>query len=73
MQTPSLDKVMVRIRENLEYDEEFAEDQEKDWKSIVWWPNKCAAIKARESSETLNESFVNGTVVNPLSKILVFN
>ncbi len=54
---------MVRIRENLEYDEEFAEDQEKDWKSICWWPNKCAVIKARESHESLNENFLSDTVV----------
>jgi len=40
----------VRIRENLEYDEEFHElGMEKDWKSICWWPNKVTCIKARDS------------------------
>jgi cancer susceptibility candidate protein 1 len=33
-------KVLLRIRENLAYDELFAEDQEKDWKSIMWFQNK---------------------------------
>lgn len=55
---------MVRIRENMEYDEEFAEDQEKEWKSIVWWTNKCACVKSRDSWENLNENFVDGTVVS---------
>ena len=51
------------MRENLEYDEEFAEDQEKDWKSVVFGANKCYCIKARDSAETLDESMLNGTEV----------
>ena len=54
---------MVRIRENLEFDEEYAEDQEKDWKSIVWWSNKCACVRIRDSAETPNENFVEETMV----------
>jgi len=57
----SQDKILVRMRENLEFDEEFAEDQEKDWKSVVFGPNKCSVIKARDSSETLDESMLDGT------------
>jgi len=59
----SQDKILVRMRENLEFDEEFAEDQEKDWKSIVFGPNKCSCIKARDSSETLDENMLDGTEV----------
>lgn len=36
--------VAVKIKENLEFDEDFAENQEKDWKTIRWWFNKCSAI-----------------------------
>jgi len=51
------------MRENLEFDEEFAEDQEKDWKSIVFGTNKCSIIKAKDSAETLNESLLDDTEV----------
>lgn len=49
------DKVVYYMRENLEYDLEFAEDQEKDWKSIFSWRNKCAIYKLKESDEVLKE------------------
>lgn len=62
----SSDRVLVRIRENLEFDLEFAEDQEKDWKSVVFWDNKCACIKARDSADTLNDNFLDDTEVNSL-------
>jgi len=52
------------MRENLEFDEEFAEDQEKDWKSIVFGPNKCSCIKAKDSAEILDETMLDGTEVN---------
>jgi len=55
------DKILVRIRENLEYDQDFAEDQEKDWKSVCWWPNKCAVIKSRDSLNNCNEALLEGT------------
>ena len=61
--SPFIDKVLVRMRENFEFDEVFAEDQEKDWKSVVFGPNKCSVIKARDSSETLDESLLNDTEV----------
>jgi hypothetical protein len=50
-----LDKILLRIRENLEYDLEFAEDQEKDWKSIMFWEDKCTCVRAKDSSEHLDD------------------
>lgn len=48
------EKILVRIRENVEYDEmTYGEDQEKDWKSICWYPNKCAAIRAGDKGVIL--------------------
>jgi cancer susceptibility candidate protein 1 len=38
------DNVVVKIRENLEYDREFFEDYEPDWRYIEWWANKCAFV-----------------------------
>lgn len=37
-------RVIAKLRENLEYDEVFLEDQEKDWKKVQWWPNKCGLV-----------------------------
>jgi cancer susceptibility candidate protein 1 len=36
------DQIVLRLRENLEFDEEFLEDYEPDWRYMAWWPNKCA-------------------------------
>jgi len=35
-------QVLIRLRENLEYDREFLEDYEPDWRYVAWWNNKCA-------------------------------
>ena len=35
-------QVLIRLRENLEYDREFLEDFEPDWRYISWWNNKVA-------------------------------
>jgi len=45
----------VRWRENLEYDETFAENDEADWKSVAFWSNKCALMAIKESEEEVNK------------------
>ena len=35
-------QVLIRLRENLEYDKEFLEDYEPDWRYVSWWNDKCA-------------------------------
>jgi len=30
------------MRENMEYDREFFEDDERDWTYVRWWENKIA-------------------------------
>lgn len=36
------DVIMCKIKENCDYDDKFFDDEEKDWKNIVWFPNKCS-------------------------------
>ena len=50
----SIDKqnVVVKMRENLEYDREFFEDHEPDWRYMMWWPNKCAFVRCSDDAET---------------------
>ena len=62
---------MLRIRENPEYDEEFHEDQEKDWRSIVFWCNKVGLIQAKDSAEQLNEKLVPDTLTHSTLEILL--
>jgi cancer susceptibility candidate protein 1 len=48
----------------LEFDEEFAENQEKDWKTVRWWHNKCAVIQARDSYPKCKPDYIPGTVTH---------
>ena len=55
------DRILVRIRDNLEYDEFFAEDQEKDWFSTVFWHNRCGIYNCRDSQMKCDTTFKEGT------------
>lgn len=39
------DQIVLKIRENLEFDEEFLEDYEPDWRYVSWWHNKCSFVQ----------------------------
>ena len=43
--------VLARIRENLEYDSFFSEDEEHDWRTVSWYHNKCCLTGLKENSE----------------------
>lgn len=64
-------KILIRVKENLEYDENFSEDQEKDWKSIQIYPNKVKCVKARDSMPFCDEKFVDDTVAHGDLQILL--
>ena len=45
--------ILMKIRENLEFDSEFEEDYEPDWRYVMWWNNKCSFVEGcKESQET---------------------
>jgi len=50
----SSDTVLMRIRENLEYDAEFEEDYEPDWRYVMWWNNKCSFVEGCKQSQEDN-------------------
>ena len=54
------DNVVVKIRENHEFDREFFEDHEPDWRYFMWWPNKCAFVRCSDLDETPDLRLVNG-------------
>jgi Cancer susceptibility candidate 1 N-terminus len=43
--------VLARIRENLEYDSFYAEDEEHDWRTVSWHHNKCSLTGLKETSD----------------------
>ena len=49
----SSDNIVMRIRENLEFDEDFFENSEVDWKYVMWWNNKVSFVEGcRNDMET---------------------
>jgi len=48
------DNIVVKIRENLEYDREFFEDYEPDWRYIMWWNNKCSFVDCIDTDENFD-------------------
>lgn len=54
------DNIVVKIRENLEFDREFFEDHEPDWRYVNWWPNKCAFVRCCDLDEEPDMRLIAG-------------
>jgi len=54
------DNVVVKLRQNLEYDREFFEDHEPDWNYMMFWPNKCAYVDTCDDDESLSANIRKG-------------
>ena len=54
------ENIVVKIRDNLEFDREFFEDHEPDWRYVMYWPNKCAFVHVSDASEELDTSLLRG-------------
>lgn len=67
------DSVGARLRHNPECDEEFHEDQEKDWMTISWWENKCAILRIRESQDTPDMKRIKNTLTHSNLYLLMKN
>jgi cancer susceptibility candidate protein 1 len=60
-------QVLVRMRENLEYDREFLEDFEPDWRYVSWWSNKCALQKGcKDTDAKCNATIIKGETTHSL-------
>ena len=58
------DNIVIKLRENLEFDREFFEDHEPDWKYVMWWPNKCAFVRCSDDADTPDTRLVAGHVTH---------
>lgn len=54
----------MSVRLNLEYDREFFENDEKEWKTFVWHRNKCGYTKLSDSAAECNSQLQEGAVVS---------
>ncbi len=64
--TIDADNVVVKIRENLEFDREFFEDHEPDWRYVNWWPNKVAYVRCCDLDETADMRIAAGQETHSL-------
>jgi hypothetical protein len=53
----------MSVRLNLEYDRQFFEEHEKEWKTFVWYKNKCGYTKLKDSDAECNPQLEEGAVV----------
>lgn len=56
----SSENIVIKVRDNLEFDREFFEDHEPDWRYLMYWSNKCAFTNVSDVSETLDSSLMTG-------------
>ena len=54
------ENIVLKIRENLEFDKEFYEDYEPDWRYVSWWPNKCAFVKCCDDHDKPDMGLAHG-------------
>ena len=65
------ENVVVKIRENLEFDREYFEDHEPDWRYVMWWPNKCAFVRCSDDAETCDTRLPNGHETHALLSLAI--
>ena len=54
------ENIVCRLRENPDNDNVFLEDNESDWKSVMWWSNKVSYIKAKNCDAKFNGEIDDG-------------
>jgi cancer susceptibility candidate protein 1 len=58
------ERVAIGIRLNLEYDKEFFEKDESEWKTFVWYEDKCGMTKLKDTDPDSKPELANGQVVS---------
>lgn len=70
-QDASPENIVVRLRENPDNDRVFLEDDESDWKTVMWWNNKVSYIKSKNSDEKFNSQIEDGQVTHAMLSLAV--
>ncbi len=66
----SRENIVMKIRENLEYDPDFFEDYEEDWTYVKWWEDKVAYVKTRDPSDAPNFDQEDGEETHALLNVI---
>lgn len=53
----------MSIRLNLEYDREFFEKDEREWKTFIWYDNKCGYSALSDTATECKGELRDGMVV----------
>lgn len=65
-QTVDSESVVLKIRENLEFDRDFLEDHEPDWRYMKWWRDKCSFVRCREDLDKCDDRICDGMATHAL-------
>ena len=70
LQAPK-ENIVLKVRENLEYDKEFYEDYESDWTYIKWWEDKkIAYVQTRDSDDEPNFKIEEGHETHSIFNVI---
>ena len=58
-----IERVAMGIRLNLEYDRDFFEKDEREWRTFVWHENKCGWTKLNEADSECHAELREDSVV----------
>lgn len=70
-QTASEENIVSRLRENPDNDRVFLEDDESDWKSVMWWNNKVSYINCKNCDETFNATIADGQATHSILPLAI--
>lgn len=58
--------IIIKVRENLEFDREFYEDFDIDWRYLMWHPNKVSFVSASDDATKCDVSIPEGKVTHSI-------
>lgn len=70
-QQASSENILCRLRENPDNDRIFLEDDESDWRSVMWWNNKVSYICAKNCDEKFNGEIAEGQATHSMLSLAV--
>jgi hypothetical protein len=59
------------MRENPDHFEQFFEDDESDYKQVMWWKDKVSYIKAKNSDPSFNREILDGQATHSMLQLAV--
>ena len=64
----SVERVAAGARVNLEYDREFFEKDEKEWRVFAWYENRCGYTKLKDADPDSKPELQGDGIVRQLER-----